>query len=169
MAFPGAGPFVITDKRQRTATFSRAKRAIDKVQIAIDHAAISGTQVQTLLINATFPCTITGLRWDLSFRQTAGTDLCEISWAIVLVKEGQSADTMIRTNGVAFYNPEQNCLVFGTQYIFNGNTLGMTKHADGATKTMRKLMVGDQLVFIFRGTTTDHAGVMGVIQFFCKV
>lgn len=169
MAFPGAGPFVITDKRQRTATFSRAKRSIDKVMISVSHGGIDGTQVQTQLISATFPCTVTGIRWNLAFTQSAGTGQSEATWAIVLVKEGQTADAMVRTNGVQFYNPEQNCLVFGTELIHNGLTHGITKKAEGTTKTMRKLMIGDDILFIFRGTTTDTAGVEGVIQFFCKV
>ncbi len=161
--------FIINDKRQRTATFSRAKRAIDKVQIAINLNGVTATQVNTTIVDATFPSTITGIRWDLSFAQSAGTGVCEFSWAIVIVKEGNIADNMVLTHAAQFYTPEQNCLVYGTELIVNGPTHGMTKHASGTTKTMRKLMIGDRILFLFRGVATDTAGCVGVIQCFQKM
>ncbi len=164
-----AESFIINDKRQRTATFARAKRSIDKVLIAISHDAMDATQVQTTIVTATFPNTVTGLRWDLSFSQDGGTGLCEIVWAIVLAKEGNVADTMIKTNGVQFYEPEQNCLVFGTERIRDGVTQGQTKKTSGMTKTMRKMMLGDRIIFIIQGVATNTGSVQGVIQLFQKM
>ncbi len=158
--------FIITDKRQRTSTFSRARRNVDKVMTAVNHTGITATQVSSTILVSAFPSTITGIRWDLAFDQTAGTGASHMNWAIVLVKEGENADTMVRTDDTTFYQPESNCLVYGFQIIRNGTTTG---HASGSTKTMRKVMIGDEILFLFAGSTTNHASVVGVIQLFQKM
>lgn len=158
--------FIITDKRQRTATFSRARRNVDKVMIVVSHQGQNATQVTTTILTSTFPSTVTGIRWDLTFDQEAGTGASEMDWAIVLVKEGQGPDTMQSANAAIFYEPEQNCLVFGHSTVRNQL---QTNHETGTTKTMRKMMVGDRIVFIFAGTATNTSSVHGIIQLFQKM
>lgn len=154
-------------KRARTGFIEapRTKRPIDKKLVAIATNAIAATQDVTQLISATFPCTITGLRWNLSFIQDAGTGACVIHWAIVIVRDGVTIDTLGVSSAAVFFNPEQNCLVFGAAMIDN-NT--QSKDFNGSTKTMRKLMGGDTLQFIHLGVATQTSGCRGVIQFFCK-
>ncbi len=159
------GPFEETSKRSRTITYSKAKRAIDKQIICVSHGAVDGTQQNTAIFTATFPGTITGIRWDLTFDQAAGTGLALSVWAIVLLKDGQALDTLSLTNGAEVYQPEQNCLVWGYQNIKN-QLWG--QHASGSTKTMRKVMIGDNLAFLIRGQATNTTTVLGAVQFFIK-
>ncbi len=154
-------------KRPRTEFIgtARTKRPIDKKLVTIANDATAGTQVTTTLITATFPCTITGLRWSLAFVQDGGAGVCLFWWAIVIVRDGVTIDTLATSNGAVFFNPEQNCLVFGNG-IIDADT--ETKTFVGATKTMRKLMGGDTLQFVTLGGTTNTSGSRGIIQFFCK-
>ncbi len=72
---------------------------------------------------------------------------------------------MAISDAAAFYEPEQNCLVYGTSFIDNNTA---HTHAAGSTKTMRKMMGGDELIFIAKGTATNTSAMISVIQFFCK-
>ena len=164
-----AESFIINDKRQRVSTFSRVKRSIDKVQISVDLATVNGTQQGTTILTSAFPATVTSIRWDLAFFQDTGTSICEINWAIVLIKDGESADTMVKADGLAFYQPKQNCLVYGVDVIVNGLTFGMSKHTSGTTKTMRKMIIEDEIIFIARGIAVDSFRVFSVIQLFQKL
>ena len=152
-------------KRARTVEF-KTKRPIDKKLVSIDKVGITTTQVSTDLLTATFPCTITGLRWDLSIIHDIGTGSCKGDWAIVVAREGIAPDTLVSADGSTTYNPEQDVLTFGTvKFRTSSNTI----HAVGSTKSMRKLMGGDKLVFIARGNdASDTIGINGIIQFFCK-
>lgn len=144
---------------------SRTKRPIDKSLISIAKNSVDASQVQTILITATFPCTIVGLRWSLSFTQDGGTGDAGLQWAVVVVRDGNTADTMSGADAASFYNPEQDVLAFGVGAIDNhGNVVTF----DGNTKTMRKLKGGDQLIFIQLGNATDTTRSRGVVQFFCK-
>ncbi len=160
----------MSTKRRRGAQGARvarvsAARPIDKLLVAISKDAVAGTQVSSVLYTATFPATITGLRWSLSFLQDAGTAEGEIYWALIVVRDGLSASTIATSDTAAFYEPEQDVLAFGVT-MYDNNT--ESKIMEGATKTMRKLKGGDQLVFISKGVATDTAAVRGVVQFFAK-
>jgi len=162
------GPFEETSKRSRTITYSKSKRAIDKQIIVVNLANVDATQLNTAIFTSTFPGTITGIRWDLAFDQAGGTGRCFYTWAIVLLKDGQALDTLTTTNGDELYQPEQNCLVFGHGIIQNGINLGQTNQVAGSTKTMRKVMIGDNLAFLIKGATTNTVSVLGAVQFFIK-
>ena len=152
-------------KRARTVEF-KTKRPIDKKLISIDKGTLNTTQVSTDLLTATFPCTITGLRWSLAIIQDGGAGSCKADWAIVVAREGIAPDTLVSSDGSTTYNPEQDVLTFGS-VLFRDNQNSVI--ADGSTKTMRKLMGGDKLVFIARGSSAvDTIGINGIIQFFCK-
>lgn len=153
-------------KRARTLVPFRTKRPIDKKIISVLKSNVSTTQEETVLLTATFPCTITGLRWSLGQTQDGGTGQNKIDWAIVITRDGVSADTLTSADGDDFYTPEENVLVFGQGMISGSN---QCNHWDGTTKTMRKLMGGDKIAFEVRGNSaTNTAQVEGMIQFFCK-
>ncbi len=142
-----------------------ARRPIDKSIVAVNKDAVDATDVTTVLLTTTFPCTVVGLRWDIAFFQAAGTGEGIFHWAIVVVRDGVTIDTLAISDAAAFFEPEQNCLVFGVGVIDNNS---QTKSFTGDTKTMRKMKGGDTLVFVAKGVATNTLGIRGVIQFFCK-
>ena len=72
---------------------------------------------------------------------------------------------MAASDAADFYAPEQNVLAFGHGSMDNNVD---TQQFEGNTKTMRKFMGGDQLLFIVLGAATNTTNVQGIIQFFCK-
>ncbi len=158
-----ASPFVIAGPAVKKA----ARRPIDKELKCILKAAVDGTQVVTTLKTTTFPCTIVGLRWSLSFAQDAGGGQGQMYWAIVVVPDGVSASTMAFSDAADFYTPEQHVLAFGT-FLDNIAAVSTPKTVDGSTKTMRKMKGGDLLQFIAVGEATNTTAINGVVQFFCK-
>ncbi len=154
-------------KRSRTefASASHTKRPINKSLIAISQDANNATDKSTQLFAVTFPCTIVGLRWSLSFFQAAGTGVALFYWAIVIVRQGVTQSTLGVGDGSNYFLPETNCLVFGNGSIDNNVN---DQSFSGTTKTMRKMQGGDALVFIARGVATDTSGVRRIVQFFCK-
>jgi len=142
-----------------------SKRPVDKNLIAIAITGLDATDQTTTLVTATFPCTIVGLRWDFSVIQTGGTGICTFHWCIVILRDGLTQPTIAVSDAATFYNPEQDVMAFGATSIDN-NT--QTKQYMGSTKTMRKMMGGDKLVFVCKGIATNTSRADGVIQFFCK-
>lgn len=158
-------------KRRRITQQTRVlqvsqKRPIDKSLVVVAKSAIDATQVTTDLITATFPCTITGLRWNVAGDRAAGTGTAQLWWAIVLVKDGNSANTIAVSDAATFYEPEQNVLAFGMKAMEDEGP--DTSFFEGSTKTMRKLMGGDKLIFIARGVATNTVNLNAIVQFFCK-
>jgi len=148
-----------------------AKRPIDKriVNVALG-GVVAAQQSQTLYAAASFPGTITGLRWDITVTRQAGTtgNLSQYKWAIVVVPEGTTASTLVLTGGSTMYSPEQNVLAFGGGATFSLNT-GMDQQVfEGSTKAMRKLRAGDVLAFVALGVATESVGIYGAVQFFYK-
>ena len=143
------------------------KRPIDKGLIVVNQSA-SSSQSSTDLADATFPCTIMGIRWSLAIQGNTTTSAL-VSWAIVRVREGRTADTMSQVDGAHFYDPEQDVLAFGVCRTadLDAGTGPAVRHFEGATKAMRKLMVGDKIQFISIADANSNP-VDGVIQLFCK-
>ena len=131
-----------------------ARRPIDKSLVIVNKTAVDGTQVATTLLTATFPCTVTGIRWSMGAIADAGTAISQVRWAIVLVKDGLSASTMASSDGASLYDPEQNVLAFGYAAL-NDAAQGSAMPFQGETKTMRKLMGGDKLQFIVASEATN--------------
>jgi len=146
------------------------KRPIDKniITIRVDEDA---AQQELVLYTATFPATMTGLRWDGALMMTnAGSgSQNEVAWAIVLNQEGLNPDVLSFPSipgGATLYQPEQNVLAFGREAItFETGSYKI----QGSTKTMRKLQGGDQLLFIYRWGTAGVTALLTMdIQFFMK-
>ena len=146
----------------------RQRRPIDKSLISVTKSAQDGTQSETDLLTVTFPCTIVGLRWNISAIAAAGTAPANCYWAIVVVRDGDSADTMGVSDGATFYNPEQNVLTFGCAALAPNNLASSATVWTGDTKTMRKMKGGDKLKLIVLGESTNTHEFRAIIQFFCK-
>ncbi len=128
------------------------------------------SNVATTIKTTTFPCTIVGLRWSMSFSSQVSTNNAVVNWIIVLVKDGNTANTISQSNGADMYTPEQNVMAFGTvSCLANDETGGnQNQQVMGSTKTMRKMQGGDLLQFITLADVANSVVVKGVIQFFCK-
>ncbi len=143
------------------------RRPVDKALIYVSKNDVVSAQQTTVLATATFPCTVVGLRWDLSFETDGGTDFPDYAWAIAVTREGESVNTLSVTDGATVYSPEQNVMVYGAGNL-GKITEGSSRHYVGDTKTMRKLMGGDVLIFAVKGVATHSFKCTGAIQFFCK-
>jgi len=159
-----------TFKRRRTgpAVVRAARRPIDKNLIIVDQGSIAGSQVSTTLrVAVTFPSTVTGLRWSLSSINVAGTGSTQMFWAIVVVPQGTTASTMATSDGATLYSPEKNVLTFGVTNSLTSVGTQAIIH-EGSTKTMRKLQVSDQIVWIAIAEATNTWSVDGIVQYFLK-
>lgn len=164
-------------KRQRTSTSSnvtrRAKRPIDKALVNLETTnVVAAQQAVVLYAAATFPGTITGLRWSIVGVRSGGTanTLGRFKWAIAVIPAGTVASTISMASAATMYSPEQNVLAFGVGATWNsnvGNGDDMIMF-EGSTKAMRKLRAGDALHFLVFGTATERHDVTGTVQFFYK-
>ncbi len=146
-----------------------SRRPTDKELIYVAQTCTTSNTTTTLK-TATFPCTIVGLRWNLAFKGVIATSASTINWIIVLVHDGNSANTISQSNGADMYTPENDVMAFGTVMV-NETDQGvgpMIAHVQGQTKTMRKMQQGDLLQFISLSSVSVSAKVDGVVQFFCK-
>lgn len=159
-------------KRQRTSSVPqrRAKRPIDKklTNVLVSNI-IAAKQDVTLYDSATFPGTITGLRWELSAVRSGGTATTfgHLAWAIVVVPAGTTISTMTLASAGSLYDPEQMVLAFGRGCTWDA-AQGVVLNWEGSTKSMRKLKTGDKLVFTVFGTATERHDLTGTVQFFYK-
>lgn len=159
----GATTFVVP---RRSST-----RSIDKNLIGLVHTDVGTTQRVTILKTTTFPCTVTGLRWSFVFDAVSTAADTTGIWIIVVVKDGETINTIGISNGGDVYTPEQNVMAFGAiggkdADLGAGPGLIMV---EGSTKTMRKLHGGDVLQFAVLMTTGASAILTGCVQLFCKV
>lgn len=159
---------IMLNPAQRQGIFrsgGRVRRPVDKAIVNITKASIGASQVNTDLFTTTFPCTIVGLRWHITMLQDAGTGATFLNWAIIILRDGLTADTLATSDGSTLYNPEQDVMTFGVMQIDNNTT---TVSNVGETKTMRKMQGGDKLVWLGIGVATNTCTVRGTVQFFCK-
>lgn len=152
----------------RIGVRNMAKRPIDKELISITSAVVSGTQLDTELTTASFPNTVTGIRWSFGLLTSTAAPTC-FYWAILVVKDGNAPNNFATSTGSSFYQPEQDVLAFGAGVTDgNANDDGpVTLHFEGSTKSMRKLMAGDKLYFCLL-SEGGSGNACGVIQFFSK-
>ncbi len=147
-----------------------SRRPTDKELIVVNHVTTT-SNVLTTLKTATFPCTVVGLRWNFAIRNTATSGDNLVFWIIVLVHDGQSANTLSTSNGADMYTPENDVMAFGTVHLTDADLANggpAIMHVQGQTKTMRKMQQGDLLQFITLGSVATGGTAIGTIQFFCK-
>ena len=162
-------------KRRRTfGGRSASTRPIDKDLIFIELNDVNATQQRTELFAATTAYTILGLRWSLFVEGDAGTVGLDHDWEWIIVKRNDgegNENNMDRTNAASFYQPEQDVLAFivGTSHTSSTASTGVEPPViNGFTKTMRKMKVGDRIIFAVRGIATETVRVRGIVQLFCK-
>ncbi len=156
----------MTNRPRKRRRIQQTPRPIDKALVTVSNIGITATQESSTIINAVnAPCTITGLRWSIGVYQDGGTGLANGTWAIVVTYGGQVVSNISHTDGSTFYTPESNVLAYGAWAIDNNTE---TKMFEGSTKTMRKLMLGDQVFLIAKGAATNTSAYFGVVQLFCK-
>jgi len=123
----------------------------------------------------TRPLTVSGLRWNINFGRVGATTTRHLyKWVIWVRRKGQDVPAIpVAATGTiadAFASiDENNILVWGAQQSSAG---GDAADFEGATKTQRKLAVGDQLVFSWAVQTgtgaTDPGTFYGIVQTFYK-
>ncbi len=161
-------------KRARVIRAPAARRPIDKTIVRDVLTTVDGTQQSVLITEATIPCTVTGLRWSLSGlpREDQNTGTNTLHWAIVLVKEGNTANDLPADNNLgSLYEPEQNVLAWGNgSFILRQSTNDhYEQHWRDTSKTMRKLMAGDRIELLVRATGGGlELHVATAVQMFCK-
>ena len=160
----------MSKRRRTTQGFVRVKRPIAKDIISIGITNAGVTQRAVVLKTTTFPCTLTGLRWSLSFLSVLTTGPAAQFWAIVINRDGETSNTLNTASAATLYAPEQNVLAWGHFFVVDAD-IGQgpsSQLTEGVTKTMRKLQEGDTLDFITIGTAGTANLVRGAVQFFCK-
>jgi len=160
-------------KRARTSApvnRTRSRRPIDKKLVSILKPTVTNVlQTTDLMPAASYPGTITGLRWNLWISNGAGTAQGFGRWAIVVVPAGTTASPITLSDAGSMYDPEQMVLAFGTLAKYTAGTANTGGFPDiGQTKAMRKLKAGDKLQFICLGVATNIVDIAGTVQFFYK-
>lgn len=140
------------------------KADIDKQIINVTKSGLTNTQQFTNLYTCTYPCTVTGLRWDVNLYLQAGV-AASCAWAIQVVKQGNSMNNISNSDGSSLLVPESNILVWGKNVLTGVLNVA---HEVGDTKSMRKLQAGDVLQFCCVGETGTTTEVFGSIQYFLK-
>ncbi len=164
-----ASPMQTTSTFQNQRFFGgKTKRPIDKQIINVGFGAVTATQETVTLSTVAFPCTLTGVRTDITTRQNAGTTPGTYGWVLVVVPDGTTISQIAFTNGSSVYQPEQNVLMWGRGVGNRASEDNPHTIYRDVTKTMRKLKVGDKFVFAVKGEATNTSDFDGAVQFFCK-
>ncbi len=164
-------PTNMSRRRVQGIQFSRqGSRPIDKVLPNVLMAAVVAAQQTQDLVTAATACTALGIRWVLTFRNVTGTATATgtVAWAIIILRDGRTANTISLTAGANLYEPEQDVLAFGRVNSIDDVTAQGGPPVEGQTKTMRKLKIGDKITFLAFGTAGNETSIAGTIQLFCK-
>lgn len=162
-------------KRQRTVPVvvqGIQRRPIDKRLINIQIGAQTAVQTNVSLITATYPATITGIRWSFIIQSQVGGAANNGGWVLIRVKDGVAPNTFSFSNAGTLITPEQEVIAYG-RWAVNDADIATSNgpsclNIEGHTKSMRKLMGGDQIYFMINGQTAGPQTVSGTVQFFAK-
>ena len=159
---------------KRARTGYSAPRPIDKKLTVIQKNDVTGTQESTIVLAPTSACTVMGIRWSLFIQGDAGTVGAphDYRWVIVHQRDGQNLTALSSTDAASLYSPEQDVLAFGVGTDNNSGTASSGMQGpfrwEGKTGSMRKLMVGDKIVFVVEGIATETVRCKDCVQVFCK-
>ena len=156
--------------KRRRVTYASA-RPIDKRLVWCSHTLTTGGDSTAVVSSSGIPCTAVGFRWSIAVRSSLATAGHSGMWAMVVVPDGESVNSVSTTDGNDLYTPEQNVLAFGV-FTFNdvdANTGGNeVQRYDGSTKTQRKLRAGDSIYLISQSTAASSGTLVGIVQMFCR-
>ncbi len=154
-----------TSRAKKSKTF-HTSRPVDK-QMIIVKKTLAAAQLNSTLFTATFPCTIVGLRWNISI-QSAHDASDNIVWCVQIVKEGVTTPTLATSDAATFVTPEANVMTYGVHELGDVANGQMEITDEGHTKSMRKMQGGDKLIFSAKCAQAGNVALLGVVQFFCK-
>lgn len=159
-----------TSKRPRYDDRPRykARRPVDKFIVNIIKNTVGTTQQSTLLYTATYPGTMQGIHIDLVVQQDAGVSAGSYQWAIVILRDGATLPLIASSDGSSLIQPEQDCLLWGRGFNNRATNDSPKIHYQMSTKTMRRMMDGDEIYFIFRGAATNTSKCEGAVMGFYK-
>ncbi len=153
------GELIITNTRRNN---------LNKRLFVVNEEVSAGTFHKTIL-RGSYPCTATGLRWDLSIQGPGANDQdSNFAWAVVITRDGNETGQISFTTENNMYEPEQDVLAYGCCRLANASKPGpQTLHFNGSTKSMRKIQSADQLKFVY-ASSDDIGHIYGTVQVFCK-
>lgn len=153
-----------------TGKFAKKYTNTDKQVKCID-STVTDSQGNVTLYTATFPCFLTGIRWDLSFvSQTAASDV-RIGWGLIVSGDGYTPNTLVISSSAAdFYTPESDIIIPGHMCLRDSDVGSGPSicYYNGSCKTGRKLKAGDVFYFSHLATVANGGGAYGVVQFVVK-
>ena len=145
-------------KRSYSKAYPKA-RHVDKKLLLRSGALTAATQSNTVLFTPTVASTLSGLRINGSVIDTDGASSApNISWAVVVVKEGYAPNNINTGSSGDFYIPEQDVWAWGVGQA--STTTGASSSVDWvyqldiSPKTKRKLEEGDNLYLCVVSSTT---------------
>lgn len=155
------------------------KRPIDKSIVSLDYSIVSGAGTSFALypVGGTavvYPGTIVGIKWSFRYGHSATADTpTAITWVIIRQRQGVAPSPISSANASSLYNPEQDVICCGQGIVQNAGLTYNPNQDAGSTKAMRKLAVGDALVFgarcdVIGGGAARNGLVNGYVQFFTK-
>lgn len=165
----------------RKRTYSKTKRSKNKFIKSFSYAANVAQTHSLSLYKATYPCTISGLRWDLVWgwgdETKQNTWNIQITWCIYIKEEGEADRTPAfhpnTTDDAGDYiKGEQSIIAWGNACVADKGAFPINQDS---TKSMRKLQSGDQLMITIKQQYTGDAAnapgyaVLGGIQFFTLI
>jgi len=150
--------------RRARRAYSRTKRSKAKTLVCAQTNTTGTTQANEKLFGATYPCTVAGMRWEVTIQNLTGS-LQNVMWAVYILREGNTHPPLSTTLIMA---PEQNCIAWGVTILGTANNGESNVMWTDKTKSMRKLQGGDQVFWSVKSTGGDVAFV-AAFQFFTLV
>ena len=137
------------NKRSRFVYASGPKRPIDKKIVQVQQT-VTNSQTNTLIYAATEAVTYSGGHVSWCF---VGSAAGLGTWALVYVREGQTASVSNISNAATFYTPEQDVLAVGN--FGSSSTDFDVVFFNMKVKTKRKMKAGDEIRLIANGSAAN--------------
>lgn len=154
--------------KPRAGPVTRTRRDLGKFLVNIYHAGTSIQHDTVLMGEAQQPGTITGLRWDIAFAGTEGSNGQgqDFAWCIYALRQSVAVPTLSLDGASALTGNLRDVIAFGSGVVVQGFA---PTEEHGSTKSMRKLQRGDKLMFSFKPLgATPKVHVRGSAQFFYR-
>ena len=149
-------------KRSYSKAYPKA-RHVDKKLLLSSGALTINTQANTVLFTPTVACTLKGLRVNGAVEGVSGGGggAVNISWAVLVVKEGYVPNSINTGSSGDFYIPEQDVWAWGVGKASQDATVSDTwiYQFDISPKTSRKMEEGDRLYMSIIATDNANATI----------
>lgn len=154
------------------------KRSVDKelknVNVAVTFSGTSNNATNLFPGSGgvTFPCTISGVRVMGTVWNATSSSTSDHFWAVAIQRQGETIPAISFTTAGSTLTPEEDVMVWGRgATVFNTTSNYVWwKNYDVAGTTKRKLMIGDQLMFVANVASGSPSTNMAlVVQWFVIV